>query len=112
MVETALVLPLLLALVLGIIEFGNIYSTKIEMNNLARQAVRTAVVSAEADYDDVEDDIEEIAKSQGMATATVSIDPSGPDVIATVKYAIPLITGQVIGTKPLELESKATMKAE
>ena len=112
MLEMALVLPLLLAVVFGIIEFGHIYSTKIEMNNLARQAVRTAVVSNESDYPDVEDDVEAIADSLGMKTATVSVNKSGSNVKATVTYAAPLITGQIIGKGTMSLSAEATMKEE
>lgn len=114
MVEMALVLPLLLALVFGIIEFGHIYSTKIEMNNLARQAVRTAVVSDKADYNTVASNIQTYARNNlGMKTATVSIPaPVGSDVTATVTYSVPLITGQIIGKGTKSLESKATMKVE
>ena len=114
MVEMALVLPLLLALVFGIIEFGHIYSTKIEMNNLARQAVRTAAVSDKADYNTVASSIQTYARSNlGMKTATVSIPPPvGSDVTATVTYSVPLITGQIIGKGTKSLESKATMKVE
>lgn len=113
MLEMALVLPLLLAVVFGIIEFGHIYSTKITMNNLARQAVRTAVVSEVADYGDVEDDVEDLADSLGLDGATVSIPPpDGSDVTATVDYDCPLITGQVIGIGTKHLTAMATMKVE
>lgn len=113
MLEMALVLPLLLAVVFGIIEFGHIYSTQIAMNNLARQAVRTAVVSEVADYDDVEDDMVDIANSVGLNGATVSIPPPvGSDVTATVDYDCPLITGQVIGIGTKHLTAVATMKVE
>jgi len=109
MVEMALVLPLLLALVMGMIEFGNLYATKIELNNLARQAVRTAVVGSPADDDDLE---ENLAGNLGMSEATVVITRPDADVKATVQYDAPLITGYIIGTGTKHLESVATMKAE
>lgn len=112
MVEMALVLPLLLALVFGIIEFGNLYSTKIEMNNLARQAVRTAVVSSPADDVNLKKDMQELAGSLGMSGAIVKITRPAPDVKASVEYDAPLITGYIIGTGTKHLESVATMKAE
>lgn len=111
-VETAIVLPLLLAIVLGIIEFGNIYSHQLALNNLARQAVRTAIVNDDSDYSDVENDMEDIAEAQGMDSAEVHITPSGSDLIATVNYSVPLITGHIIGIGTKDLTAVATMKAE
>lgn len=126
MVEMALVLPLLLAFVLGTIEFGNLYATKIEMNNLARQAVRMAVVS--------DPDIEEGMKTfttlegtmvgqaadLGMASATFTIVPTPATaedekittVTATVSYSAPLLTGYILGTGEIELSSTASMRFE
>lgn len=113
MLEMVLVLPLLLALVFGIIEFGHVYSTKIEMNNLARQAVRTAVVSDKADYATVAGNIQAYARTTlGMKTAVVSITASGSDAKATVNYSVPLLTGQIIGKGTYPLKSEATMKVE
>ena len=113
MVEMALVLPLLLALVMGMIEFGNLYATKIEMNNLARQAVRTAVVGSSTDDAALIVKMKEVASTLGMSEATFVIDRDDPgDVTATVTYDAPLITGYIIGTGTKYLESVATMKAE
>lgn len=112
MVEMALVLPLLLVLVMGIIEFGNLYSTKIEMNNLARQAVRTAVVGSPTGDGDLKTKMEELAGNLGMSGATVDITRPDSDVTATVAYDAPLITGYIIGTGTKNLESVAIMKAE
>lgn len=112
MVEMALVLPLLLALVMGMIEFGNLYATKIEMNNLARQAVRTAVVGSSTDDGALITKMEDLAGELGMSGVEVEIIRSDPDVTATVTYDAPLITGYIIGTGTKDLESVATMKAE
>jgi len=46
MVELALVLPVLLLLVFGIVEFGRIFSTQLLVTSSAREAVREAVVGA------------------------------------------------------------------
>jgi len=46
MVELALVLPVLLLLVFGIVEFGRIFSTQLLVTSCAREAVREAVVGA------------------------------------------------------------------
>lgn len=107
MVEMALVLPILLALVFGIIEFGNIYSHQLEVTNLARHSVRTAVVSQPGG-----DAALETAMAARMPGSTVDIVRSGGDVIATVDYNVTLITGQIIGTGTKHLSAVATMKAE
>lgn len=114
MVEMALVLPILLMIVFGIIEFGNIYSIKINMNNVVRQAVRTAVVSQLSEVE-LEDNMKADAISLRMLEDNISvcdINRSAGNVIATLNYNVPLITGQVIGSGTIELTAQATMKAE
>ena len=112
MLEMAIVLPLLLSIVFGIIEFGNIYSTQIRLNNVARQAARTAVVGLPADDNDVEDDMEDMAEELGMTGTTVDITRPGTNVTASVEYAVPLLTGYIIGVGTKDLEAVVTMKAE
>jgi Flp pilus assembly pilin Flp len=51
-VEFALLLPLLVLLLFGIIEFGFAFSTRIQATNAAREAARLAVVGVD-DWDDV-----------------------------------------------------------
>lgn len=46
MVEFALVLPVLLLLVFGIIEFGIVYNAKITITNAAREGARKAAVTS------------------------------------------------------------------
>ena len=45
MVEFALILPLLLTILLGVIEFGQAFNNKNELTNLANQAMRYAEVN-------------------------------------------------------------------
>ena len=51
-VEFALLLPLLVLLLFGIIEFGFAFSTRIQATNAAREAARQAVVGID-DWNDV-----------------------------------------------------------
>ena len=107
LVEMALVLPILLALVFGIIEFGNIYSHQLEVNNLARHSVRTAVVSQPGGDAALETDM-----AARMPGSTVDIVRNSGNVTATVEYDVTLITGQIIGVGTKHLTAEATMKAE
>ena len=110
MVEMALVLPLLLALVFGIIEFGNIYSHQLEVTNLARHGARVAIVAT--DKSAAADDALETTLEARMSGASVEITRSGGDVTAKVDYNCELITGQIIGIGTKHLSAVATMKAE
>ena len=44
--EFALVLPLLLLVIAGIVDFGRAFFTQIELTNAAREGARTAIVSS------------------------------------------------------------------
>lgn len=46
MVEFAIVLPILLLLICGIIDFGLVFSTKLSVNHYAREGARFAAVNA------------------------------------------------------------------
>ncbi len=53
-VEFALILPVLLLLVLGIINFGYVFGQKLALNQAVREGARNAVVSTSADESAVE----------------------------------------------------------
>ena len=46
LVEMALVLPVLILLMFGIVEFGRIYSSQLMINSVAREGARAAAVGA------------------------------------------------------------------
>jgi Flp pilus assembly protein TadG len=97
-VEFALVLPILLALILGIFEFGRLFNIQIQISNAAREAARVMAIR---------DDVGE-AQSAAIATApalnpaiaagqvllsvgTCEDAPEGTPVHATVTYTTDLI---------------------
>lgn len=97
-VEFALVVPVLLALVLGIVEFGHIYNAQLVITNAAREAARTMAVTGEAPT--------AIAAAQSVAPGysitvtpqplTCVTDPTNSQlkqVTATVTSNVPLIAG-------------------
>lgn len=93
-VEFALVLPLLLTLVLGIIEFGHLYNAQIVITNAAREAARTMAVTNNSST--------AAAAAQAVATGytinvTVGACTSGAEVMANVTSGVGLITGSWLG---------------
>lgn len=114
MIEMALILPILLLLIMGIIEFGFLFSTRINMNNVVRQAVRTAVVST-ASESDLEDAMRADALSLAMLADNITecdIVKVNPNVTAKLTYKAPLITGYITNYKAIEMTAQATMRAE
>ena len=117
MVEFALVLPLLLALLCGIIDFGWLYYNQITLNNAAREGARYAVIH----YDPTTDwkDAAESRMITGMsgvnsAVAIVS-DPVEQQITATVTATPRILTGftsTILGRQTLELHASCTMRLE
>ena len=103
-VEFAILLPLLLMLVLGTIEFGRAYNAQITLTNAARDGVRvmaiandpasakTAAISAAASV------------STTIPTSDVTLSTTtcstGIQVTLTVKYTLSTITG-IAGPFPM-----------
>jgi Flp pilus assembly protein TadG len=72
--EMALILPVLLLLVLGIVEFGRAFNAKQAVNDAAREGARHAVVWDEAiDQDSVEAAVEAALNRAGIPTASATI---------------------------------------
>ncbi len=116
-VEFALVLPILLLLLCGIIDFGWLYYNQITLNNASREGARYAVI-----HYDPSIDWKDAAESRIMASmvgvenavAFVS-DPQGQQITAMVTADVPILTGftsTIVGSKTLRLHAKCTMRLE
>ena len=89
-VEFALVLPILMMLVFGIIDFGYVINRDTMLNNATREGVRAASVGASAA------EVEAVVKSglPGMSTAvTVSVTCLKPTGAACASYAADATSG-------------------
>lgn len=117
MVEFALVLPLLLILLCGIIDFGWLYYNQITLNNAAREGARYAVI-----YYDPVSDWKSAAESRmlssmvgvGSAAAIVS-DPTEQRITASVTATPRILTGftsTILGKQTVELHASCTMRLE
>ncbi len=119
MVEFALVLPILLLLLCGIIDFGWIFAQKIEINNSCREAARYTAVHYN---DSLTDNDAAIAQSVFenasplLISPVVTISVAGEDrLTVSVTADAPLLTGftsTVIGNNSIELTTSCTMRLE
>ena len=97
-VEFALVLPLLVLFVFGIVEFGRAYSTKIELAAAVREGVRTAALGGTTiTAKEIEDTTKAAAPGLAGITVLSTKCTTSPSATATVtaryafSYDIPLL---------------------
>jgi len=118
-VEFALVVPVLLLLVLGIIEFGRAYNIQNSLSAAAREGVRvmaisknapaakTATKQAGAFNPAIVDS--QICISTGTAgTCSATTCPAGATVTVTIRYPVDYLTGLFPGN--LTLTGKGVMR--
>ena len=96
-VEFAILLPLLLMLVLGTIEFGRAYNAQITLTNAARDGVRVMAIA----NDPAEARKKAIAAAASVSSTIPNSDitlstetcSTGAQVTLTIKYNLSTITG-------------------
>jgi Flp pilus assembly protein TadG len=71
-IEFGLVLPLLLVVLVGIIDYGQIHFTRLTMTNAAREGARVGVTMSEDD-----------AQAAAVATTSSYLDRAGVDAVVT-----------------------------
>ncbi|WP_347108277.1 TadE family protein [Paenarthrobacter sp. S56] len=104
-VEFALLAPVLVLLVLGIMEFGRAYNAQVSLSNAAREGVRVMAISNDAS-----------AARSAAKNAAVSLNPkladtnftfsassctSGTQMSLTIKYTLSTLTG-IAGPFPMQ----------
>lgn len=117
-VELALVVPVLLLILFGIMEFGRIFSSYLIVTNAAREGARWAAVGA--DDTAIVEQVENAAAGLDLSRLTVTITPaaggrvSGVQATVTVDYAVDLVTPVLSGIapNPFPLTAQATMRVE
>ncbi len=99
-VEFGLIIPLLLMLVLGIVEFGHAFQVQGTLSSAAREGARA--MALRNDQDQARDAVREAAAAldPGITDAQISIDPpacpfgeTGVNVRLTIDYPMPFFTG-------------------
>ena len=126
LVEFALVVPLFLILLFGMVEFGRAWMTKNILTGAAREAVRLAAVQANYDTSDnvAKQRAIEVLISAGISIpindvkVTISDSPE-PTIEVFIPYQFPLIVGGNFGLgrffgwgSSIPLSSRTSMRRE
>lgn len=92
LVETAITLPLLLLLLMGIMEFGWFFYNQMSVENGSREGARYAIVNASSGTltQDVTDVVNGVIVGPG--TVTVTVNKRAENVTVTVQKAVPTLT--------------------
>ncbi|MCB5272967.1 hypothetical protein BJG92_00479 [Arthrobacter sp. SO5] len=104
-VEFALIVPLLLLLLLGVVEFGRVFNAQLQLGAAARESVRVMAVQKQAGPA-VSAAIDGAPNlSPALTAGNVQITPAScaaaTDVTVTITYSVTLLTGLFGATVPL-----------
>ena len=107
-VEFALVLPLLVLLVFGIVEFGRAYNAKVTLTHAVREGARALAVGEDDPAQvvlDAADNLDGLTAAQLTIGACVPGDPAEVEADYPFTYNIPLF-----GTQTITLSASAVMR--
>jgi Flp pilus assembly protein TadG len=111
-VEFALVLPILVIILFGVIEFGGVYNAQLMLTGAAREGAREMAIAGVA----AEAEAVALDAAAGIAPADLDVDFSsatcaaGTDITVTVSYDRPFLTG-LFGAS-IELTGLATRRCQ
>jgi hypothetical protein len=114
-VEFAVVLPLLLTLLFGIIEYGWVFMVRQTMQNAAREGCRLQVLQTSTDpYTNVHNRIAEVMQPTGITGYQTTLAHSGCEetVTVSVPYCDVSLLGGFFGTQCYDLTGSCTMRKE
>ncbi|MCP4248834.1 MAG: pilus assembly protein [bacterium] len=117
-VEFAVVTPLLLTIVFGIIEYGYVFMVRQTLTNAAREGARVAILQTTDDpYTEVTDRVAEIMAPTGQTTYSVTMthattSDARESVTVTIPFADVSLLGNFFGARTGNLEGTCTMRKE
>ncbi len=117
-VEFAVVLPLLLTILFGIIEYGWVFMVRQTLQTAAREGARLAVLQTSvAPYTEVIDRVDRVMAPTGLTTYQVTMTHAAPGnpvetVVVSVPYNDVSLLGGFFGTHDYNLEGSASMRKE
>jgi len=118
MVETALILPIVILILAGIMDFGLLFNNYLIINNASREGARYAAVGATDTQ--ITNDIKTMTSTLDQSKVKITISPSGAtrktgeEVTVTIEYDNNLITPIIssIVSNPIHLKAKTVMRIE
>jgi Flp pilus assembly protein TadG len=115
-VEMAVVTPLLLTMLFGIIEYGWVFSVKQALVTAAREGARTAALPGSTDQD-IQQRIANYLTPLGLTTYNVALTHSTPQdptetVHVTIPYSDVTLVGSFFGSTNYDLGARCSMRKE
>lgn len=114
--ELALLLPVLLLLLGGIIEFGRVFHAYLVITSASREGARSAVVGET--YEEIEEKVFSAATTLDEEKLSFSLEPEnysrGDMLTVTVAYSVDLVfpfSGALV-PDPFPLQAATTMRVE
>lgn len=129
-VEFAIVLPVLLLVLFGIIEFSLFFYNKHVITNAAREGARRGVIVRGTPRDKTAEDADIRARvieyaqqflvnfgSDVLTNADISLDPNrslafGEDLVVEVDYSYDFLFLSTIGVGPITIHGRSSMRME
>lgn len=108
LVEYAMVLPLLLLLIFGIIDFGRYFHAYLTVDHAGREAARAASVGKNA-----VDAALRNGTGIGLSSGQVQVSEAGGEAVVRIVYPITFVTpviGSLVG--PLQVDDTTVMRIE
>jgi len=116
-VEFALVLPVILLLVFGMIEFGRVLNAQVIIRNAAREGARVGSVGKSAG--DITAVVQSMTSTLGNDAATISVTnaqgDSGERVVVHIDYTVNVVTPLIsvfFGGSDVPLSAESSMRLE
>lgn len=119
-VEFAVVLPLLLAILLGIIQYGYIFMVRLTMHNAAREGCRLAVLQTSVEpYSEVNARIDAVMSPTGLTSYMIDMEHAevdDEDPVEVVSISIPYeevsLVGDFFGAHDNNITATCSMRKE
>ena len=117
MVEMALVLPILLILIGGIVDFGWLFYNQLSLTNAAREGARYAAIHY-TDAGEWKQDAIKIMDNTyvGVGTAMAEVEnPKDSQIRATMSANVPILTGvasTILNKSTLQMTGSCIMRLE